>query len=123
MPQVFTTEIKIEKNKPILNITIKELYSKNFCEGDKVKSTNLDKYKKNLFVLKYLEENKEISEKSNFNFIKNMTYSKAFKEYIHSKEFENDILNLKFNKFHKFDNKYLTRYIENAFHFLEFYSK
>ena len=78
------------------------------CEkSDKNTDSNLKKYKHNIFVLNYLEnnKNKKISEKSHFNAIKNKKLSEIYKEYITSKEFGKEISSL------KYDEKELDSYI------------
>ena len=62
----------------------------------------------------------ELSDKSGFNLIKEMTYSAAFNEYLHSKEFGKDICNLKSSDF---DDEYIIRYVKKAFRYIDFYSK
>ena len=92
LPQSFISNLSKKKNKPVLNMTLKEIFAKNICDGKKV---DLVKYEHNLFVLQYLENCQEISEKSNFNTIKNMKYSEIFNEYLKSKEFGLEITTLK----------------------------
>ena len=119
LPQVFITNISKKENKNILNLTLEEILSKNFCLGKDVKSSSImDKYYHNLKVLKYLENNKEISKKANFNNIKDMKYYEVFNEYSNSKEFEKEILRL-----HKKENDiYIKRYINRAIHLIDFFN-
>ena len=78
----------------------------------------MNKYYHNLKVLKYLENNKEISKKSNFNNIKDMKYYEVFNEYLNSKEFEEEILRL-----HKKENDiYIKRYISKAMNLIDFFN-
>lgn len=51
--------------------------------------------KKNKKIIKFLDENNEISEKSNWNLIKNMTYKDLLKAFFLSEEFEKSIIALK----------------------------
>ena len=64
-----------------------------------------------------MENNKEISEKSNFNVIKNMKYSQIFDEYLKSYEFEMEIASLKSQKE---NDKYIRNYIIKARSFIDF---
>ena len=119
LPQVFITNISKKENRQILNLTMEEILSKNFCLGkDKIKTTDIENYDNNLKVLKYLEENKEISKKSNFNNIKNMKYYEVFNEYLNSKEFEKEILKLK----KKENDIYIRNYIRKAIHLIDFFN-
>ena len=90
---------------------------KNFCNGDKVKKADLNKFKHNLFVLNYLENNQTICEKSNFNKIKNMKYWQIFNEYLSSKEFGLEITTLKIKE----NDKYIKNYIVKARNLLDFF--
>ena len=78
----------------------------------------MDKYYHNLKVLKYLENNKEISKKSNFNNIKDMKYYEVFNEYLNSKEFEEEILRLKIKE----NDIYIKRYISKAMNLIDFFN-
>ena len=119
LPQVFITNISKKENKNILNLTLEEILSKNFCLGKDVKSSSIMvKYYHNLKVLKYLENNKEISQKVNFNNIKDMKYYEVFNEYLNSKEFEEEILRL-----HKKENDiYIRNYISKAMNLIDFFN-
>ena len=119
LPQKFITNISKEKNKPILNLTFKDIFSKNFCEKGKECGPDLQKYHHNLIVLNYLEKNKNISEKSNYNNFKNMTFNQIFDEYLKSKEFEIEIASLKQEKE---SDKYIKDYIIKASDLMNFFS-
>ena len=110
LPQSFVCNLSKKKNKEVSNMTLKQIFAKNFCYGKKRKA-DLAKYEHNLFVLQYLENCQEISEKSNFNIIKNMKYSEIFNEYLKSKEFGLQISTLKQEKE---DDKYIKDYIVKA---------
>ena len=119
LPQPFVCDVSKSKNKDVLDLTLKEILLKNFCNKNKVKQADIDKYNYNLFVLNYLEKNQEICEKSNFNNIKNMKYSKIYKEYLSSKEFGLEITSLK----QKNENdKYIKDYIIKARNLLQFFN-
>ena len=116
LPQTFICNITKEKNRILLDLTFKELFSKNFGEKEKT-DANLKKYEDNLLVLNYLESNKEISEKSKYNLFKNMKYYEIFDEYFWSKEFEMEIERLR----KKEDNIYIRHYIKLAKNFIDFF--
>ena len=80
---------------------------------------NLNKYSKNKIVLEYLEKNEEIRKKSNFDIIKNMTYTELFNEFFKSEEFEKDILKLK----KKESIEYVISYIKQAYNFTKIICK
>ena len=130
LPQCFICNISKIKNKPIIDMTFKQLMSQKFYEDeenkkDKIflnKKTNPDKkkYENNAKVLKYLEDNYEICKKSNFNVIGNMTFKDLFKEYLKSEEFEREIEKLKDEQ----NNiNYIKDYITKAFGFINYFSK
>ena len=128
LPQSFICNISKQKNKPIINMTFKELLLKNFLEEDKKDNktflqkknkTDKKKYDKNVKVLKYLEKNDEICKKSNFNVIGNMTFKDLFKEYLKSEEFEKEIEKLKEEQN---NDNYIKDYIIKAFNFINYFS-
>ena len=53
LPQSFITNISKPKNKPILDLTFKEIFTKNFCENGKKCGPDLKNYHHNLAVLDY----------------------------------------------------------------------
>lgn len=123
LSQAFISNISRDKNREVLDLTFKEIFSKNFCEDSKAKKaieSNIKKYKHNLNVLEYLENNQEIAEKSNYNIFKNMKFYQIFNEYLRSKEFEKEITSLKIGKE---NDKYIRNYIIKAGSFIEFYSQ
>lgn len=117
LPQCFVCDLSKEKNKEVLNLTLKEIFAKNFCNG-KERKAHLRNYEHNLFVLNYLKNFPEISEKSNFNVFKNMKYSEIYNEYLLSKEFGLEITTLKQEKE---KDKYIKDYIIKAINFLDFF--
>jgi hypothetical protein len=68
-------------------------------------------------MLKYLEKNSSICEKSNFKNIKQMKYKEIFYEYLNSKEFQMEIDNLKRAKE---SEQYIKKFIK-AFGFIDFF--
>ena len=119
LPQTFISNISREKNKSVINLSFKDLLSKNFCVEEKSKESDLSNYYHNISVLEYLENNYEISEKSNFNNFKNMAFYQIFNEYLKSKEFEMEIASLKKEKE---TEKYIKNYIIKASGLMEFFS-
>lgn len=121
LPQKFICNVSKEKNKAVLNLSLKEILLKNFCEENIVNKNNpeLKNYYHNLEVLEYLEQNNEISEKSNFKNFKNMKYFQMFNEYLKSKEFEKEIASLKKEKE---NDKYIKNYIIKASDLMEFFA-
>ena len=65
LPQSFISNISRDKNKNIMNLTYKQLLEKDFISDCKIDPHQLIvdkvKYERNLKVLKYLEQNPEIS--------------------------------------------------------------
>ena len=120
LPQIFIINLSKKLNKSILDLTLNELFSKNFFNKKIEKKADLKKYNHNLFVLKYLENNKDICEKSKFNIIKDMKFSQIFNEYLISKEFEIEISTLIQQKENE---KYIKNYIIKARNFLNFFSQ
>lgn len=116
LPQNFICNISKQKNKEVLNLSLKEMFSKNFYINEKDK--DLKKYYHNISVLEYLEQNPDIVEKSNYNIFQKMKYHQIFKEYLKSKEFEMEIANLKQEKE---NDKYIRKYIIKANNFLDFF--
>lgn len=110
LPQSFVTNITKNVNKPILDLPLEEIF-KRFIGKEKNNKKN------NIFVLKYLENHKEISEKSHFNKIKKMKFEDAFKEYLLSKEFKLVIASLKKDEE---NDKYIKDYIIKAYNFINF---
>ena len=119
LPQSFIINLSKEKNKEILNLPLKEIFVKDFNNKKEVKRADHNKYQHNSLVLNYLEKNYDISEKSNFNKIKNMKYSEIFNEYLLSKEFELEISRLKLEKE---NDKYIQNYIIKARDFINFFN-
>ena len=132
LPQCFICNISKQANKPVINMKFKELMSQKFFEDENEKKdssigkflqkkTKPDrkKYNNNLRTLKYLEKNNEISRKSNFNVIGNMTVTDLFKEYLKSEEFEKEIEKLKEEQN---NDNYIKDYIIKAYNFIHYFS-
>ncbi len=115
LPQSFVSNISKEKNKEVMNMTYRQILEKDFSKDffDKKnsrKKVKKDKFKRNIKVLRYLDSHKDISEKSGFNIISEMTYSNILKEYFLSKEFELSVEKLKSeNESIDYINEYLIK--------------
>ena len=105
-----------------MNLTYEKIITNNWL-GDidgREYGPDKDKYDKNLELLKYLNENKEISKKAEFNIIKNMTYEEILKAYFTSKEFENSLIEIyDKNKMEKLE--YIEEYINKSFTYVDFF--
>ena len=119
LPQNFICNISKSKNKAIMNLTFKEIFSKNLYEKENAKEADFINYSQNLSAIEYLEKNKEIREKSNYNIFKNMKINQIFNEYLKSKEFEMEIAGLRRQKE---SDKYIKDYIIKASDFIDFFS-
>ena len=119
LSQEFITKVKKEVNRDVLNMTLKELYSKNFNTNEDVKNCDFKNYRNNILALEYLDKNKELSKKSNFDVFKDMKYFELYDEFLKSKEFEIEVL--KQNKENKENKNYQERYIELAINLIDFY--
>ena len=119
LPQIFVISISKDLNIDMFNKTFKEIFSINFLDKEKENDANFKKYKKNIDVIKYLENNKDISEKSNYNCYKNLKFYQIFDEYLRSKELDNEIENLKFKGE---NNNYINNYIKLACNLNNYFS-
>jgi hypothetical protein len=122
MPQNFITNITIKLNKQALDLTLEELikYDWSKISSSKEKTADKNKSKKNMEILEYLEQNKEISEKSEFDKIKNMKYGELLLAYFSSREFEKSLEDLyDKNKMEKIE--YIEEYINKARTYVDFY--
>ena len=117
LPQTFVSNVSKDKNKDMFDSTFKDIFTKNFCEDKDGNQPDVKKYHHNLSVIEYLENNKEIAEKSNYNNFKNMKFYQIFYEYLKSKEFELEIVSLKMERENE---KYIKEYIFKACNFIEF---
>ena len=118
LPQSFISNIAKKYNLNFLNLTFKEILAKNLCLGKDNKKSELKKYHHNLSILEYLEKNKKISRKSNFNNIKNMKLHEIYDEYLNSIEFQMEISKLKQQKE---TDKYIKKYIIRAINLIDYF--
>ena len=111
LPHSFLVNITKMFNKQFMNTTYAEIIATDFTQGQ-LKCINQSSDKKNFFknerILKYLENNPDISKKSGFDIIKNMKYKDLLRSYFSSNEFENSVLQLK-NK--NENDEYIHEYI------------
>ena len=98
----------------------KDLFEQDFSEGENDnKEINSKNNQENILLIKYLEENEIISEKSNYKYYKNMKYYEVIYEYLNSIEFEEDIIKLEKEGE---DEEYIKLYIHLALNYVDFYS-
>ena len=125
LPQCFIGNVARKINAKVLEMTLKELLSTDFLkelnkEDYRNSKVDYNKYKKNLEVLRYLEENPYISERAGFDAIKDKKYKDILKAYFISAQFEESLYQL------KEDNEspeYIQEYIKKAKTYISFYSK
>ena len=114
LPQSFVTNINIDFNKPLLNITMRELFQKTF--GFKAKDR--EKINHNKRVLKYLEDNPHINNNDKISNFLDSTYEEIIQKYMHGKYLLEDIERLKKQKE---NSDYINRYTFIAIHWIDFY--
>ncbi len=106
-----------------MKLTYREILEKDFTKEikeNKIHKKKVDqtKYEKNLQVLKYLDNNNEISKKSGFDIISNMIYADILKEYFNSYEFENSISKLRNEEENE---EYISEYLIKAKTYVKFF--
>ena len=117
LPQSFIKNITIKLNSETLSLTYEKLLEKDYSSEIYPKADR-NKYSENMGVLKYLKENPEISEMSDFNKIKNMKYMDILSAYFSSREFEQTIIEL----YHKKEtNDYIKEYVNKAISYVNFF--
>lgn len=120
LPQSFITNITINLNHKVLDLTYEKLIEEDFITPkNSQKNTDKEKYYKNLEVLSYLKENLEISKNSEFERIKKMKYIDILKAYFLSKEFEESVIEL-YNKKEKIG--YIEEYVNKALTYINFFA-
>ena len=123
LPQSFISNISRDKNKNIMNLTYKQLLEKDFISDCKIDPHQLIvdkvKYERNLKVLKYLEQNPEISLNSGFHLMCKLSYADILNEYFLSEEFEKSIQKLKEENE---TEDYIREYINKAKTYVNFFS-
>lgn len=115
LPQSFIRNVNISENQEKMEMKFGQLL------------INWDD-EKNKKMKKFLDKNPDLSEKSNWNLIQNMTYKKLLEAFFLSEEFEKSIIALKTKaeKSKKKDKKVSSQYIENyiniALKYIDFFS-
>jgi len=115
LPQSFIRNINISENSTKMEMKFGQLLIN--WDDEKNKKTK-----------KFLDKNPDLSEKSNWNLIQNMTYKKLLEAFFLSEEFEKSIIALKTKaeKSKKKDKKVSSQYIENyiniALKYIDFFS-
>lgn len=116
LPQPFITNINIEFNRPLLNITMRELFQKTF--GFKAKDREKINY--NIKVIKYLDENPDMYKNEEISNFLDSTYEEIIQKYMHGKYLMEDIERLKKEGE---NSEYINRYSFIAMHWIDFYKK
>ena len=115
LPQSFIRNVNISENKTKMEMKFGQLLIN--WDDEKNKKTK-----------KFLDKNPDLSEKSNWNLIQNMTYKELLEAFFLSEEFEKSIIALKTKaeKSKKKDKKVSSQYIENyiniALKYIDFFS-
>jgi len=125
LPQIFISSISRDKNHQVLNISYRDLIKKDFIsniDDKKYKNKNVDlvKYKNNLKVLEYLDQNPDICERSGFDIISKMKYGDLLEEYFKSYEFEKAINKLREENE---EEDYIKEYVNKAKTYVKFFSE
>lgn len=113
----FVNRTSKNMNKIMFKKTLKDVLLTDITESMKdIKTKNTDKtnYKKNISVLEHLKRNKYY-----FYFL-DITIMELYIEYLNSKEFEMDIINLKNNK--KEDIKYIKYFLNQVKNTINYFS-
>ena len=120
-PQNFITNITINLNSQIMNLTYEKLIEQEYNSIINLKNgkSDINKYNNNMGVLNYLKNNPEICKNSEFEVIKNMKYKDILKAYFSSFEFEQAIIEL--------NNKnesiiYIEDYINKSLDYVNFFN-
>ena len=114
LPQPFITNINIEFNRPLLNITMRELFQKTF--GFKTKDREKINY--NIQVIKYLEKNPHLNNDEYISKFLDSTYEEIIQKFMHGKYLLEDIERLKKEGE---NSDYINRYTYIAMHWIDFY--
>ena len=122
LPQQFITNITIKTNKQALDLTLERIIKNELFENvnQKMKNPDRDKFNKNMELMQYLKDKKEISSKAEFDKIINMKYEDILKAYFCSNEFEKSLIEL-YNKNKKEKIEYIEEYINKAISYVDFF--
>ena len=114
LPQSFITNINIGFNKPLLNLTMRELFQKTFG----FKSKDKEKIDYNIRIMKYIEDNPDINNNSKISDFLDSKYSEIIRKYMDGKYLQDDMERLiKEGE----SEDYINRYNFIALHWIEFY--
>ena len=113
LPQSFITNINIGFNKPLLNISMRELFQKTF--GFKAKDR--EKINNNIKILNYLEDNSYLNNDKIREFL-DSSYKEIIRKYLGGNYLLEDIERLE-KEGEK--DEYINRYSFIALHWIEFY--
>ena len=114
LPQSFITNINIGFNKPLLNLTMRELFQKTFG----FKSKDKEKIDYNIRIMKYIEDNPDINNNSDVSDFLDSKYSEIIREYLDGDYLQEDIERLRDENE---GEEYINRYNFIALHWIEFY--
>ena len=115
-PQIFVCDGNINKNKKIIDMTLKEIFETKELYANEDKE-GLFKYELNLKVI----QSEEIKENEEFQKILNKKFSELYTEYINSDEFNIDEINRLREK--KMGDEYINRYKYLAKNLVEYFSQ
>ena len=114
LPQIFISDVTIEPNKKILNLSLEELYLYDFGG----KQPDKEKLATNKKVINYLNNNPLISQNSGINILLKCSYRKILSEYFNSDLLKKDLENLRREGE---DEEYIQLYQYHALNFVSFY--
>ena len=120
-PQNFVANITVKLNKIALNHTYEYLIRNVLVyqySNQNQNKPDLEKFKRNLDVLDYLDNNPKIDQLSYFNKIRKMKYKDLYKAYFLSAEFEQSIIDMH-QKGEKIE--YIESYINQSLNFTNFF--
>ena len=120
-PNNFVANITVKLNKIALEHTYEYLIRNDLVyqySSQQKSQADLEKFKRNLDVLDYLDNNPLIDRLSYFNKIRKMKYKDFYKTYIFSAEFEKSIIDM-FKKGEKIE--YIESYINKSLNFANFF--
>mgnify|MGYP006988897120 FL=1 len=120
-PQNFITNITVKLNKIALNHTYEYLIKNDLVYQYASQNQNkpdLEKFKRNVDVMNYLDNNPIIDQLSYFNKIRKMKYKDLLKAYFLSAEFENSIIDM-YKKGEKME--YIESYINKSLNYINFF--
>lgn len=120
-PQNFIANITVRLNKVALNHTYEYLIKNDLVyqfSNQKQNQTDLEKFKRNLDVLNYIDNNPMIDQLSYFCKIRKMKYKDLFKAYFLSAEYEKSIIEM-YKKGEKMD--YIESYINKSLNYTNFF--